>query len=896
MDTNEQDPDSLAADHMNIDENADMIELNLNLDDLVESATLESIKISLDFIQELKAASLDDGHLSPEVLSRLKNPPSDAIDLTAGEQFSLELFFATHDSPQHVYTSVKKVIERQYPQSELLSLEKVKQLTVEITGVSPITDDMCINSCVAFTGPYKALSECPVCGACRFDSQRRPRQVFTTIPVGPQLQALTRNKDKAIALRYRMLRTESLLSELENNDGLPKNYTDFFDGSQYLEAHGEGLIKEDDIVLMLSLDGAQLYASKQSDCWICIWVVLSHSPGVRYKKPHVLPAFVIPGPNPPRIMDSFLFRSLQHLSALQKDGLPLWDASKVANVTSNPFFALGTADGPGLTYMNGLVGHKGKNGCRLYCGVLGRRKPRDSHYYPALLKPLPPYDVEGCNHPDPDFNDPDLFVPSVAKYQEHLRLLVRSPNETRYKANRLETGIVKPSIFLGLDEKHCVPVPLCFGSDIMHHCCLNLPDLLIPLWRGTFDCSSTDKRSNWDWAVLTGNTWIEHGNAVAAATPYLPGSFDRPPRNPALKISSGYKAWEFLMYMYGLGPGVFYGVLPTPYYQNLCDLIYGVRILNQYNISSAQLLQADGALKRFAQGFEELYYQRRVDRLHFVRQSIHQCFHMPWEVTRVGPLIISSQWTMERTIGSLTQELRQPSNPYANLAQRALLRCQINALKNIVPDLVEPAGLPRGAIDLSDGYVLLRRRDTTARPLLPTEKLALVAYLGAPLGTQPQFSVIRWGRLRLPTGQIARSLWVESKPLEKLRMARNIKVSNKFYSIAMTESLCKFTQGGITQVAEVRFYFVITIGSQDIALACVSCYSQPHEGLLQASRGTLWSSKRQELIQVINIKSISAVVAMVPHQPFPGEERFFLVEKPGLEATIIGGNEEMDVD
>ena len=320
----------------------------------------------------MKTASLDDGHLTAEVLLQLKNPPSDAIDLTADEQFSLELFLGTHDSPQHVYTSVKKIIERQYPQSELLSLEKVKQLMVEITGVSPITDDMCINSCVAYTSMYKAFRECPVCGECRFDSKQQPRQVFTTIPVGPQLQALTRNNDKAIALRYRMLHTEALLSELENNDGLPKNYTDFFDGSQYLEAYGEGLIKEDDIVLMLSLDGAQLFASKQSDCWICIWVVFNHSPSVRYQKPHVLPVFVIPGPNPPRIMDSFLFQSLQHLSALQKAGLPLWDASKVANVTSNPFFALGTADGPGLTYLNGLVGHKGKNGCRLYCGVLGR--------------------------------------------------------------------------------------------------------------------------------------------------------------------------------------------------------------------------------------------------------------------------------------------------------------------------------------------------------------------------------------------------------------------------------------------------------------------------------------------------------------------------------------------
>jgi len=158
---------------------------------------------------------------------------------------------------------------------------------VEITGVSPIMDHMCINSSVAYTGPFKALEECPVCGTSHFDSQQQLRQVFTTIPVGPQLQALTRNKDKAITLCYRKLHTEALLLELKNNNGLPKNYTDFFDGSQYLEAVGGRLIKEDDIILMLSLDGSQLFASKQSDCWM---VVLNHFPDVCYKKPHILPA------------------------------------------------------------------------------------------------------------------------------------------------------------------------------------------------------------------------------------------------------------------------------------------------------------------------------------------------------------------------------------------------------------------------------------------------------------------------------------------------------------------------------------------------------------------------------------------------------------------------------
>jgi hypothetical protein len=37
---------------------------------------------------------------------------------------------------------------------------------------------------------------------------------------------------------------------------------------------------------------------------------------------------------------------------------------------------------------------------------------------------------------------------------------------------------------------------------------------------------------------------------------------------------------------------------------------------------------------------------------------------------------------------------------------------------------------------------------------------------------------------------------------------------------------------------------------------------------------------------------------MVLHQPFPGEERWFLVEKPGLDTLIIGGIDEemMDLD
>ena len=77
---------------------------------------------------------------------------------------------------------------------------------------------------------------------------------------------------------------------------------------------------------MLSIDGAQLYAHKMSDCWIYLWVIMDLSPDDRYKKRHVLPGGFIPGPNKPKILDSFLFPGLHHVRALQIEGLHIWDA------------------------------------------------------------------------------------------------------------------------------------------------------------------------------------------------------------------------------------------------------------------------------------------------------------------------------------------------------------------------------------------------------------------------------------------------------------------------------------------------------------------------------------------------------------------------------------------
>ena len=57
----------------------------------------------------------------------------------------------------------------------------------------------------------------------------------------------------------------------------------------YLGVYLDGDIKKNNIVLMTSIDGVQLYKDKDLDCWLYIWIVLNLSLDKWYRKTHVLP-------------------------------------------------------------------------------------------------------------------------------------------------------------------------------------------------------------------------------------------------------------------------------------------------------------------------------------------------------------------------------------------------------------------------------------------------------------------------------------------------------------------------------------------------------------------------------------------------------------------------------
>ena len=78
-------------------------------------------------------------------------------------------------------------------------------------------------------------------------------------------------------------------------------------------------------------------------------------------------------------------------------------------------------------------------------------------------------------------------------------------------------------------------------------------------------------------------------------------------------------------------------------------------------------------------------------------------------------------------------------------------------------------------MELGDDYLLLGPKDISPHPLSHAEQMALDGFFGN-LDVN-QTSVYRWGRLKIPTEQVARSHWKEIERCSDMaRMDRNIKV------------------------------------------------------------------------------------------------------------------------
>ncbi|KIL69013.1 hypothetical protein M378DRAFT_71096, partial [Amanita muscaria Koide BX008] len=430
-------------------------------------AKLAQLTRTQEMIDLIQSAKLEDDIKDDEMLHRIYNPPSEVEELEPLSRLSMELFTDLTHGSQQMYANVKETLRRFDNRIILDSYFIVKSRMERLTGTFKVMNDMCTNGCIAYTGPFADLELCSVCNEPRYleptnpRKKKKARKQFTTIPLGPQVQAQWLSRDGAERMRYLTRTTAETLRNVDvNNNVFVNTYEDICHSSDYLEAVLEGRIREDDTVVMFSLDGAQLYRDKESDCWFFIWILLNLSLKIRYKKRYVLPGGFIPGPNKPGNLEPFLLPSFRHVSALQKEGLRAWDGSQCKWIRTHPFFLFGTADTKGLPVLSGLVGHSGKHGCRPVVYTPPRRhKPGVAMHYPAALQPQN-HDHRSYFHPDVDINT--VSQPNTNEYDKNLRIVLGAATATAYKERRLETGISRPSICLGLQATMTLAIPTCF--------------------------------------------------------------------------------------------------------------------------------------------------------------------------------------------------------------------------------------------------------------------------------------------------------------------------------------------------------------------------------------------------------------------------------------------------
>ena len=193
-----------------------------NPDDIIPH--MDALCKSVEFIDNLRAATLENDPIPFDVCERLKSPISEPLHIDNVLRYCLDVYLVTTgtNGSEASYEDVCKALKCLSPGIDTLLLhDQLKQKIAELTGVVPLMTNMCSNSCVAFAGPYAELRTCFECSAEHYETiTQRKKQISVpcrqalTIPIGPQIQAQYRSPKSAWNMGHCAQVMEPLLAKL----------------------------------------------------------------------------------------------------------------------------------------------------------------------------------------------------------------------------------------------------------------------------------------------------------------------------------------------------------------------------------------------------------------------------------------------------------------------------------------------------------------------------------------------------------------------------------------------------------------------------------------------------------------------------------------------------------
>ena len=494
---------------------------------------------------------------------------------------------------------------------------KALKLLLDLSDLKPIIYHCCVNSCVAYTGKYANLNDCPFCQEPRYfdDVKQKPRYKFSYIPLIPQLKAIFTNPAYRELCMYR-----------GDHNYSPELITDYCDGAHYRTLLGKNVetIHEDgrrevlqhkhfsdkrDIALGLFTDGFQLFKKSrvQKSSTPLLLVNLNLPPTVRTHLDHLLCLGLAPGPHAPKDINSFFHPAYIELQELAR-GVKTIDAHLRQEFRLHAYIVFKCGDLPAVAKFLEQKGHSAVSSCSA-CEATGVRilaignvAKASSIYYLPLRPP--------SDHPEP--RGP-IWVPgrlpmrTDTRIEAQLAEIEAAPTVTSKEALAKKYGLNGRTLLSRLSSVSVASTP----RDVMHLLFEHMVPMMISFWKGEYKPWKAKKLDQGQPYVISQDEWKKIGVLTIESSFTIPGSFTRALPN-IHKEEHLYIAETYAFWMMYLAPTLLKGrwadTDTNKYYEHAILLSSILRRVVEYEIP-VQDISPRGNLTQDITQFVQQYYE-----------------------------------------------------------------------------------------------------------------------------------------------------------------------------------------------------------------------------------------------------------------------------------------------
>ncbi|KAK2463939.1 hypothetical protein APHAL10511_004047 [Amanita phalloides] len=136
---------------------------------LLPQATYPMLMLAQQMVDSIKNATLEDDIHDPKLLHSIQHPPSENELVDQKTTLSLCIFLGLVGGSEKMYQNVQEALHLSDLLWPIHSYEVIHTKVECLTGIAQIQTDMCINSCIAYTGPFESLDACPKCTMSQYE-------------------------------------------------------------------------------------------------------------------------------------------------------------------------------------------------------------------------------------------------------------------------------------------------------------------------------------------------------------------------------------------------------------------------------------------------------------------------------------------------------------------------------------------------------------------------------------------------------------------------------------------------------------------------------------------------------------------------------------------------------